>query len=191
MKRTTFEPGRLAEVDCRANEDRWTLVFVRSLRHPPEKVWAALTDPAQLREWSPYIADRNLGSVGDATLTMIDGATAEELPATVTRAEPPLLLEYTLGTDVVRWELAAIDSGTRLTLRHTVDDREWVPKVAAGWHLCLVVAEHLLDGQPIGPIRGESARNYGWDDLHDAYAEKLAIPSTGWPDNLATRQEGA
>jgi hypothetical protein len=99
----------------------------------------------------------------------------------VSRAEPPTLLEYTWGTDLLRWELAAIGSGTRLTLRHTVADRTWVPKVAAGWHLCLVVAERLLDGEPIEPIRGEDARNYGWDELNDAYAEKLAIPGTAWP----------
>ncbi len=184
MDRTTFEPGPLAEVDCLAGEDRWTLVFVRTLRHPPEKVWAALTEPAQLGEWSPYTADRNLGSTGDATLTMIDGDTSEDLAASVTRADPPTLLEYTLGTDLLRWELAAIDAGTRLTLRHTVQDRDWLPKVAAGWHLCLTVAEHLLDGQPIGPIRGADALNYGWDELNDAYAEKLGIPSTGRPDDL-------
>jgi uncharacterized protein YndB with AHSA1/START domain len=173
MNRANFEPGPLAEVDCRASGDRWTLVFVRDLRHPPEKVWAALTDPAQLREWAPFVADRNLAGTGDATLTMIDGETAQDMPASVSRAEPPALLEYTLGTDLLRWELAAIDSGTQLTLRHRVEDREWVPKVAAGWHLCLAVAEHLLDGQPIGPIRGADARNYGWEDLHDAYAKKL------------------
>lgn len=179
MNRTTFEPSSLADVECRADGDRWTLVFVRVLRRAPEKVWAALTDPAQLREWSPYTADRDLGSVGEATLTMIDGDVSEDLPASVTRAEPPRLLEYTWGTDLLRWELAAFDSGTRLTLRHTVADKAWVPKVAAGWHLCLDVAEHLLDGRPIGPIRGEDARYYGWEDLHDAYAEKLAIAGTG------------
>ena len=52
-----------------------------------------------------------------------------------------------------------------------------MPKAAAGWHLCLVVADHLLEGQPIGPIRGENALNYGWEQLRDAYAEKLSIPS--------------
>jgi uncharacterized protein YndB with AHSA1/START domain len=184
MNRADFEPGPLAGVDCRANEDRWTLVFVRDLRHPPEKVWAALTDPAQLREWSPYVADRDLGSTGDATLTMIGADTPEGLRASVRRAEPTRLLEYTWGTDVLRWELAATDSGTQLTLRHTVENRDWIPKVAAGWHLCLVVAEHLLDGQPIGAIRGEDARNFGWEALHDAYAEKLAIAGSGWPDDL-------
>ena len=50
------------------------------------------------------------------------------------------------------------------------------PKVAAGWHLCLVVAERLLDGEPIEPIVGEQAREYGWDDLHDAYAQRLGVP---------------
>jgi uncharacterized protein YndB with AHSA1/START domain len=175
MNRTTFQPSPLAQVEGRAEEGRWTLVMVRLLRHSPDKVWAALTDPAQLREWSPYTADRDLSSVGDATLTMIDGDASEDLAASVTRAERPRRLEYTWGTDLLRWELAAIDSGTRLTLRHTVSNQDWLPKAAAGWHLCLDVAEHLLDGQPIGPIRGQDAMNYGWEELHDAYAEKLAI----------------
>jgi uncharacterized protein YndB with AHSA1/START domain len=95
-------------------------------------VWAALTEPAQLRQWAPYTADRDLGSTGEATLTMIDGDSSEELPASVIRAEPPTLLEYTLATDLLRWELAATDTGTRLTLRHTVKEPAWVPKVAAG-----------------------------------------------------------
>ena len=51
-----------------------------------------------------------------------------------------------------------------------------MPKVAAGWHLCLVVAERLLDGQPIEPIRGEDAMNYGWEDLRDAYGAALENP---------------
>jgi uncharacterized protein YndB with AHSA1/START domain len=183
MNRSTFQPGPLADVDSSAAEDgRWTLVFVRDLRHSPEKVWAALTEPSQLREWSPYTADRNLDAVGDATLTMIDGDTTEDLAAIVTLADAPTVLEYTLGRDLLRWELAAIESGTRLTLRHTVEDRDWVPKVAAGWHICLDVAELMLDGRPIGPIRGNDARNHGWDELNEAYAEKLSIPATGLPD---------
>jgi uncharacterized protein YndB with AHSA1/START domain len=154
----------------------------RDLRHPPDKVWAALTDPAQLGEWSPFTTDRDLGQPGEATLTMIDGEVAEDLPATVTRSEPPVLLEYTWGKDSLRWELAPTERGTRLTLEHTLEDRTWVPKVAAGWHICLVVAERLLDGTPLGPIRGEDARNYGWDDLNQAYAQTLGIASPGSPD---------
>lgn len=47
---------------------------------------------------------------------------------------------------------------------------------AAGWHLCLDVADRLLDGDPVGPIRGAEAKDFGWADLRDAYAERLNHP---------------
>ena len=92
----------------------------------------------------------------------------------MTRAEPPSLLEYTWGTDVLRWELAPAGAGTELTLRHTVAGADWLPKAAAGWHLCLAVAERLLDGDPIDPIRGQAAMDFGWQALNDAYAAELS-----------------
>lgn len=174
MNSTGFDPGPPAEARCEPGGEGWTLVFVRDLRHSPERVWVALTDPAELLAWAPFEADRSLAVPGAATLTMIDGDTRQDLPAEVLRAQPPTLLEYTWGGDLLRWELAAADAGTRLTLRHTLKDRDLVPKVAAGWHLCLVVAERLLAGRPIDPIRGEDARNYGWAELVDGYAATLA-----------------
>ncbi|MGD6756432.1 SRPBCC family protein [Streptomyces sp. BH105] len=178
----TYRPSPLAQVDCTQAEDRWTLVFTRDLRHPPEKVWAALTEPGQLAAWAPYTADRDLSEVGDATITMIDDEKPQDMAAEVVRAEPPALLEYTLGTDLLRWELAPTGTGTRLTLRHTVRDRDWIPKVAAGWHLCLDVAEKLLEGRPIPPIRGAAAVDFGWAELNDQYARRFGIPNTGLPD---------
>jgi uncharacterized protein YndB with AHSA1/START domain len=70
-------------------------MFVRDLHHAPERAWRALTDPAHLREWSPDTADRDLGTPGEATLTMIDGEVRQDLQATVLRAERPSLLETT------------------------------------------------------------------------------------------------
>jgi uncharacterized protein YndB with AHSA1/START domain len=179
MNRTGFDPGPLAEASYHAEGDRWTLVFVRVLPHPRERVWAALCEPDQLSQWAPFDADRALGSPGPATLTMVDGDTREAMPADVVRAEPPALLEYTWGDDRLRWELEAMGDGTRLTLRHTVDDRPLLTKLAAGWHLCLVVAERLLDGEPVGVIRGSEAMDYGWQELHDAYAAELGVDATG------------
>jgi hypothetical protein len=92
-----------------------------------------------------------------------------------TRAERPSLLEYTWETDLLRWSLLAVDSGTRLTLEHTVSEPDWLPRVAAGWHLCLDVAERLLDGSPVPPIRGEAAMSHGWERLHETYAELLQV----------------
>jgi hypothetical protein len=55
-------PANLARVQ--KDGENWTLVLVRQLRHSPEKVWRALTDPAQLREWAPFDADGNMGIAG-------------------------------------------------------------------------------------------------------------------------------
>ncbi|HKA68218.1 MAG TPA: SRPBCC family protein [Actinomycetes bacterium] len=173
MNRKSYQPGPMVEVSAQAGPEGWTLTFVRELRHPRDAVWAALTDPRQLGEWAPYTASRDLGTVGDATLTMIDGDTAEEVPSKVTRADPPELLEHTFGTDLLRWELTGTDYGTRLTLWHTVGDRDWLAKVAAGWHICLDVAERMLDGRPVGAIRGQEALQYGWEELRTAYADRL------------------
>jgi uncharacterized protein YndB with AHSA1/START domain len=168
----TFEPGPIAPI---RKEDRWTLVFVRDLEHPRTKVWTALTDPAHLDAWSPFRPDRDLGATGPATLTMIDGDTEVDTTAVVEKADPPALLEYRWGDDFLRWELAEVDGGTRLTLRHTVQAEDQLPKVAAGWHICLDVADRLLAGNPVPVIRGAEAKKYGWQDLADAYAARLDL----------------
>jgi uncharacterized protein YndB with AHSA1/START domain len=184
MNPEDFDPGPLAHVEHHEEEGRSTLVFVRRLRHSPGRVWAALTEPAQLRRWAPFDPDRDLATPGPATLRMTDGQAVEEYPAEVRRAEAPALLEYTWGDDLLRWELAPDGAGTRLTLRHTVESPDWVPRIAAGWHLGLVVAERLLDGRPIPPIIGREAKRYGWEALHDAYAAKLGIAGKGWPEEV-------
>jgi uncharacterized protein YndB with AHSA1/START domain len=177
MDRDDFTPTPLADVSCRPDGDRRTLVFVRPLRHPPEKVWRALTEQTQLREWAPFVPDRDLDHVGDAVLDMNGADEPEPFPATVRIVDPPRLLEYLWGDDVLRWELEPTPTGTQLTLHHTVEDDDMVPKVTAGWHLCLDVAELLLDGGPVGPIVGRDAMELGWQDLHDAYARALGLPT--------------
>ena len=151
----------------------WVLVVTRDLRHPPATVWSALTEPEQLAAWAPFTAGRDLGGTGEATLTMIDGAEQVDLPATVTRVEPPALLEYSWGEDTLRWELVATGAGTRLTLRHRVGSRDDLARAAAGWHLCFDVLERLLAGDPVPPIRGHDALEHGWTELHDRYAAQL------------------
>ncbi|MBV1852785.1 SRPBCC family protein [Catellatospora tritici] len=179
MNHHTAVPGTLADVQCEPNGQRWTLVFTRDLPHPPHTVWTALTDPRRLSRWAPFDADRDLSGTGGAVLTMVDGDERHDLAAEVLRAEPPVLLVNTWGEDNLRWELvSAPGAGTRLTLRHTMTDRDWLPKVAAGWHLCLDVCARLLDGEPVQAIRGQAALAHGWADLRDAYAAKLGLPAT-------------
>jgi uncharacterized protein YndB with AHSA1/START domain len=159
--------------------DAWTLIFVRELKHPPAVVWQALTDPAEIDRWAPFAADRDLAATGHATLTMIDRDTRLALPAEVLQAVPPRLLEYSWGEDRLRWELEAHGRGTTLTLRHTLAKPDMDAMVAAGWHLCLVVLDRMLGGDPVGPIRGRDAMAHGFEDLRDAYAEKFRNRTAG------------
>src|SRR5215467_10218035 len=46
--REKYVPGPAAGAEVKKEGDKWTLVLVRELRHPPTTVWQALTDPAHL-----------------------------------------------------------------------------------------------------------------------------------------------
>src|SRR5271155_2043401 len=62
--RDQYTPGPASGAEVRKDGEKWTLILVRELRHTPEKVWQALTDPAHLREWAPFEADGSLDTVG-------------------------------------------------------------------------------------------------------------------------------
>ncbi|MFI7540676.1 SRPBCC family protein [Actinoplanes sp. NPDC049599] len=171
---SAFDPGPPADAAVVAAGEQWTLIFVRTLPHPLAKVWAALTDPGRLDQWAPFTAAGDLSRPGATTLTTVDGPDRTDLPATVLRAEPPTLLEYTWGDDLLRWELAPAGDGTRLTLRHTLAEPDLAPMVAAGWHLCVAVLDRLLADDPVGVIRGRDAKAHGWDGLRAAYADMFA-----------------
>jgi uncharacterized protein YndB with AHSA1/START domain len=97
MSREDFDLGPLSDVHRLDEGPRPTLVFVRRLRHPAEKVWVALTDPESLAAWAPL--------------------------------EP----------------------------------------------------ERLLDGRPVGRVVGQQAKDFGWDELHDAYARELGAAASTDP----------
>jgi Polyketide cyclase / dehydrase and lipid transport len=146
---------------------KWTLILVRELRHSPEKVWQALTDPAHLREWAPFVVDGNLGTVGNTVnLTWVGAPTLIE--TRVTRADAPRVLEY--GDQ--RWELEAFGSGTRLTLWIDID-RRFISWGAAGWHIAFDVLDRLLSGTPIGRIVGSEMTKFGWQRLVSEYAKQF------------------
>jgi hypothetical protein len=149
-------------------------ILVRELRHSPEKIWQALTDPAHLREWAPFEADGNLGAAGTVKLTWV--GTPTPLETRVTRADVPQLLEY----NDTRWELEASGGGTRLTLWNNID-RRFIAMGAAGWHICFDVLDHLLSGTPIGRIVGSEAMKFGWQRLNAEYAKQFGLETPKWP----------
>jgi uncharacterized protein YndB with AHSA1/START domain len=167
--REQYTPGPASGAQVRKDGESWTLILVRQLHHPPEKVWRALTEPAQLREWAPFDVDSSLGTVGTVNLTWI--GTPTPLETRVTRAEAPKVLEY----GDTRWELEPWGDGTRLTLWHNID-RRFISWGAAGWHISFDVLERLLAGEPIGRIVGPDAMRFaGWQRLVAEYAKQFGV----------------
>jgi uncharacterized protein YndB with AHSA1/START domain len=170
-----YTPGPASGAQVRKGGEKWTLILVRELHHSPEKVWQALTDPAHLREWAPFVVDGNLGTIGTVKLTWI--GTPTPLETKVARADAPKVLEY----NDTRWELEPLDGGTRLTLWHNID-RRFIAWGAAGWHICFDVLDRLLSGTPIGRIVGPEVMKFsGWQRLTAEYAKQFGMETPNWP----------
>jgi len=186
IAREQYTPGPASGAQVQKQGDKWTLILVRELRHSPEKVWQALTDPAQLREWAPFDADGSLGAVGNTVkLTTVRAPTPHVTETRVTRADAPEVLEYNWGGFDMRWELEALDGGTRLTLRTNID-RRYISMGAAGWHICFDVLDRLLNGTPIGRLVGPDAMKFGgWQRLNAEYAQQFGIEPPNWPPKAA------
>jgi uncharacterized protein YndB with AHSA1/START domain len=183
--RAQYAPGPASGAEVRKDGENWTLILVRELRHSPDKVWQALTDPAHLREWAPFDADGRMDTAGTTvTLTTVAAPTPHVTEATVTRADRPRLLEYNWGDHDIRWELEPRGSGTRLTLWTNIG-RRFIAMGAAGWHICLDVLDHMLSGTPIGRIVGGEAMKFGWQRLNAEYARQFGIESPSRPPQAA------
>jgi uncharacterized protein YndB with AHSA1/START domain len=100
---------------------------------PPERVFAALTDPAELEAWwgSPeayrgkWTLDLRVGGKWESHVTSADGTKAR-VHGEVLAVDPPRLLSYTwhaswdqFAKTTIRYELEPIPVGTRLTVVHS------------------------------------------------------------------------
>ena len=125
------------------------VVFERRLEAPVERIWRALTDPAELAGWlAPAEVDLRVG--GTVILRFDD----VEERGTITELHEPELLAYTWNegkTDsVVRFELEQHEGGTRLTLTHSFEGEVDLPGFGGGWHHHLELLSAQVAGRPIG-----------------------------------------
>jgi len=178
-RREDYKPGPATGAEVRKDGEKWTLILVRDLHHPPAKVWQALTDPAQLREWAPFDVDRSLSSVGPVKLSTVGIPTPQVSETRVTRADAPRLLEYQWSGNDMRWQLEPLGNGTRLTLWHQID-RGFISMGAAGWHICLDVLDRFLAAEPLGRIVAGEAMKFDWRRLNAEYAKQFGIEAPGW-----------
>jgi uncharacterized protein YndB with AHSA1/START domain len=150
-----------------ADDGRWQLRFTRTLAHPVERVWRALTEPEHLAHWFPSTIDGRR-EAGAALRFQFPGEAVSPIGGEMLAYDPPRLIELRWGTDVLRFELKPVAAGTQLTLVDTLDALGKAARDGAGWHTCLAALARCLDGAE-NP-RDELGR---WAEVHPRYVEML------------------
>lgn len=88
----------------------------RFIKHSPERVWQALTDPALVAQWW---AAGDIKPVIGHRFTLDMGKWGKQ-PCEVTAVEPGRLLQYRFALDTtVTWRLESQNQGTLLSLEHS------------------------------------------------------------------------
>ena len=155
--------------------------FVRRLPHPTDRVWEALTDPAELHRWW-----------GDTDLELAQGGrfilrwrnqdpqgNVAALDGTITKLDPPRFLEISAtwgvtgspdpGTPTtLTWELEAAGDHTVLHFTNTLPTPPEGTTTAAGWHLHLDALASTLAGADVDLAHPEPL----FDPIYKAYEEK-------------------
>jgi uncharacterized protein YndB with AHSA1/START domain len=144
----TIHDGTLETLD----DGRRRMRFERRLRHPVDRVWRAITDPGEIEAWLAR-AEVDLKPEGrihfewlntDENGKRYEGA---EMTGTITRLEPPNLIEYDSDEHGrLTWELEPVAGETVLTFTCVVDvpDEEAFDNLS-GWHVHLDFFEGWLD----------------------------------------------
>lgn len=141
-------------------EDGPLLRLERHFDHAPERVWRAITDPQELRQWFP----------ADAPLEVAD-------------SDPPRRLEGTWFGDCLRFELHPEGDGCRLVFTHAFAERDTAARTGAGWDRCFARLDALLIGRPMS----ERASLQLWPMVHEHYAARWEVDPALGRDTFAAR----
>jgi uncharacterized protein YndB with AHSA1/START domain len=137
--------------------DKATLIFERRFRHPPEVVWKALTDPAELSGW--YMTKAAIDGREGGTVDLTAGPSRLHVTGRILKWDPPRVFEHEwrvaprpelpAGEDaVIRWELHRDGDGTKLSLEHRNLNRQTALGFAPGTHAFLDRLAAQLAQQP-------------------------------------------
>jgi uncharacterized protein YndB with AHSA1/START domain len=161
----TIAYGTLETIDGRP-----ALRFERSLAYPIERVWQAVSVPAELGRFFPGAADWT--PVKGETIDL-GGATLE-----VTEVNAPHRLAWTFAGQPQSFELVAEEGGCRLIFTHVIDDLP-AAQTATGWETYLSRLEPHLAGEYLS----DEEAHKPWKDIHERYAERFGVdpePGRRW-----------
>jgi uncharacterized protein YndB with AHSA1/START domain len=127
--------------------DSPVLRLERRYDQPVERVWRALTDPAELQQWFP------------GELEIIE-------------SDPPRRLAGSWqGEGTLRFELRPEGEGCALVFTHAFPGRDQAALAAAGWDRCFARLDALLAGHAMSEADSLTA----WPDVHERLAKTWNI----------------
>jgi uncharacterized protein YndB with AHSA1/START domain len=141
-------------------DGRPALRLERRLDHPVERVWRAVTQPAELARWF----------VAEVPWTPEAGEEFEAGGETgrITALEPPRLLAWTWGVERYSFELAPDGDGCLLVFTHVFN-----PELGPGWQHAAGWETYFdrLDAHLAGGFLSEADAHAGIDELMERYRE--------------------
>ncbi len=149
------------------DDGRWQLRFRRTLRHPPERVWRAITEPEHLAQWFPTTIDGERAA-GARLRFSFPGGEAPAMDGEMLSFQPMSVMELRWGPDVLRIELRAVAGGTELTLLDTLQEHGKAARDGAGWHVCLDALECSLSTEP-----NSRDQLSAWSEVHPHYVQSF------------------
>ena len=132
--------------------DGYQIAYVRRLKRPIEKVWAALTVSERIADWFAdmrFDPDLRLGA--RVELRFDEDPHYNMTKGEVVAFEPPRLFAWTWVEDeppgsIIRCELAPDGEGCILTFSWSGKETKYLSASAAGWQLFLDGLENAADG---------------------------------------------
>jgi uncharacterized protein YndB with AHSA1/START domain len=129
------------------------LRVVHRYPHPPAKVWRAITDENELRQWFP--ASMTFEPALGAAIEFRFPGTDTVQTGQVLEFDEPRVFAFTWAIDAIRIELVPDGTGTRLVFSQVMGGGyPWTkgiagPRNAVGWRYCLRILDaHIVGEQP-------------------------------------------
>jgi uncharacterized protein YndB with AHSA1/START domain len=174
MMQTTdnHDQGTYLEVD-----DRPAVRFARTYDQPLERVWEAISDPAEMRHWFPSPEVAHDAREGGSITLSGDPYAPEAKTTRVLVWDPPHRFSFEWADDELHFTLTQVDQGTRLELVNILSTSGAASRNAAGWEICLEHLDRVVAGtwQP-SPSDGSMAE---FLPVLEKYRGQ-GLPDDGW-----------
>ncbi|MEK5179303.1 SRPBCC family protein [Paenibacillus odorifer] len=140
--------------------------FERQLKHSATEIWSYLTENEKLALWFSELKIEDLREGGLIKFDMQNGTFVD---MKITELQHQSTFEFTWAEDLVRFELYPNSEGCLLILNETLQTlTSHTPRDLAGWHVCLEVIQHLLEGTTLESRKDE------WNKWYEHYREAIS-----------------